>query len=176
MTSEILSDPHTRAAIDIVNGIPEGWQFLRTFEPEEGKGFVFSLSKLPPIGTSLVDAIMDKQSFHSGASLAVLLRSLQYISKQHTDQQLACMNSDLQPPPEAPPQRAPKAHAGETRSHDVTAQFLENMAQNGTPPTADARAQFLALPSNMSLAEQRVQMIKHWNTPMTYFEMRQRFG
>lgn len=46
-----------------------------------------------------------------------------------------------------------------------------------TPEEKEAqRAAFLALPSNMSLAQQCEEMRKHADTPMTYAEMRMRFG
>ncbi len=38
------------------------------------------------------------------------------------------------------------------------------------------REEFLALPSNMSLQKQCEELRKHANTPMTYAEMRERFG
>ena len=38
------------------------------------------------------------------------------------------------------------------------------------------RKEFLALPDNMSLAKQMEELKKHANTPMTYAEMRAKFG
>lgn len=39
-----------------------------------------------------------------------------------------------------------------------------------------ARLKFLALPKDMSLADQYKALEEHKNTPMTYSEMRERFG
>ena len=39
-----------------------------------------------------------------------------------------------------------------------------------------ARLKFLALPTDMSLADQWKGLEEHKNTPMTYSEMRERFG
>lgn len=39
-----------------------------------------------------------------------------------------------------------------------------------------ARLKFLALPTDMSLADQIKALQEHKNTPMTYSEMRERFG
>ena len=39
-----------------------------------------------------------------------------------------------------------------------------------------ARLKFLALPKDMSLADQYKALEEHRNTPMTYSEMRERFG
>jgi hypothetical protein len=39
-----------------------------------------------------------------------------------------------------------------------------------------ARLKFLALPKDMSLADQWKALEEHKNTPMTYSEMRERFG
>ena len=41
---------------------------------------------------------------------------------------------------------------------------------------AATREEFLALPTNMTLAEQWKALERHKNTPMTYSEMRDRFG
>lgn len=39
-----------------------------------------------------------------------------------------------------------------------------------------ARAKFLALPHDMTLKDQYKALAEHKNTPMTYSEMRERFG
>lgn len=43
-------------------------------------------------------------------------------------------------------------------------------------PAPATREEFLALPTNMTLAEQWKALERHKNTPMTYSEMRDRFG
>ena len=129
------------AAMDSVQG---AWEFLRNYEPEEGKGFMFSL--LPPKGQEVQEALMDVHSGHSGASLASLLRHLQAIARSN-------VKNDADPPSVLPSEKpAEKALS------------------------ASAREQFLALGTNMTLHEQIHQLEKHMNTPMTYLEMRQRFG
>lgn len=168
MTSEILSDPSTRAAIVIVNDIPGAWNFFRTFEPEAGKGFVFSFSKISGVGKLIVDEILDKQPFHSGSSLACLMRQLQLVSKHHDDKELRRMVSN--PEPENPPQPATATNVPEAKAETETSPVGSFASRE------EAREAFLALPKDMPLGEQYVQLAAHWKTPMTYMEMRERFG
>ena len=128
------------AALSTVDG---AWEFLRNYEPEEGKGFMFST--LPPKGREIEDALMRVNPSHSGASLALLMRHMQSIART---QQASAADA-------APPAKEAAPHSSSTD---------------------EKRSEFLALGKNMTLPEQIHEFHKHWNTPMTYMEMRQRFG
>lgn len=148
-------DSTTREAIAIVHNIPDGWSFFRSsFEPERGYAF----SKLPPVGVAIQDAICAKQPFHSGSSLACLMRVLQFLSKQHSDGALGDMGPDV------------SAAAG------ATAMVQPQKAEHESKEKENDRSAFLSLPSDMSLSDQISALHTHWNTPMTYMEMRTRFG
>lgn len=125
------------AALCSVDG---AWDFLRNYEPEEGKGFMFS--SLPEKGQQIQDALIRVNPGHSGASLALLIRHLQLIARTRHDVKVA--KSDV--------------------------------AQDPTDGVAEKRTEFVALGNSMTLAEQWDQLVKHKDTPMTYMEMRERFG
>lgn len=62
----------------------ELWEWLRDFEPEEGKGFMFSSSpELDRIQSKMAEDPISGS--HSGASYGSMMRHMQYIAKQSYD-------------------------------------------------------------------------------------------
>lgn len=171
-TSHLLSDPHIRSAIRIVNGIPGAWEFFRSFEPKEGEGYLFS--KLTPLGCSIQDAICNEQTFHSGPSLAGMMRALQFVSKHHSNAELLSLEHE----PEVAESSSASAEGARTQAGlgEPSAAGSETTIASAPQTMAAQREAFLALPNNMSLADQMSELANHWNTPMSYMEMRMRFG
>lgn len=64
---------------EAVTSVEGGWEFLKTYEPPEGKGFIFST----PTGKAkeIEDAVLERYGGHSGGSFAQTMRVLQYIAK-----------------------------------------------------------------------------------------------
>lgn len=60
--------------------------------------------------------------------------------------------------------------------HHKEERAKELIRQGVLKEPAATREEFLALPTNMTLAEQWKALERHKNTPMTYSEMRDRFG
>ena len=84
---EFIRDPHSRSMIQ--NGYRtisqlELWDWLRNYEPEPGRGFMFSSSPN-------VDRIMHHMESqpdapgHSGSSFGYTMRNLEYIAKHGMD-------------------------------------------------------------------------------------------
>lgn len=62
----------------------ELWNFLSTFEPEEGKGFMFSdCEEINKICQKMEE--LPNPPGHSGASFGVTMRHLQFIAKNGLD-------------------------------------------------------------------------------------------
>jgi hypothetical protein len=66
-----------------VSAVEGGWEFLKTYEPPEGQGFMFSTP--PPKLKEIDDEISKRYGGHSGASYAMTMRTLQYIAKNGWD-------------------------------------------------------------------------------------------
>ena len=63
-------------AVDSVEG---GWDFLKTFVPEEGKGFMFTEHEM-------ITKITNKMEIgHSGSSFGWTMRQLEFIAKKGMD-------------------------------------------------------------------------------------------
>lgn len=100
----------------------------------------------PPKMKEIETAVLDSYGGHSGASYGCTVRVLQYIASGGWDE-FAKQTLDEYGPPK------PK---GETME--------------------EKRKRFLALPHNMTLQEQFKAMEEFKDVPMTYWEMRERFG
>ena len=84
---EFIESSHTRRMIEngyqAVNSL-ELWDFLSKFEPEEGKGFMFTdHHEINRIGEKMEE--LPNSPGHSGASFACTMRHLQYIAKHGLD-------------------------------------------------------------------------------------------
>jgi len=84
---EFIQSQHTRNMIE--NGYRavdclELWDFLSTFEPEEGKGFMFTQSdEINKIGKKMEE--LPNSPGHSGSSFGFTMRHLQFIAKNGID-------------------------------------------------------------------------------------------
>ena len=84
---EFIESQHTRNMIEngyqAVNSL-ELWDFLSSFEPEEGKGFMFSdCEEINKIGKKMEE--LPNSPGHSGASFGFTMRHLHYIAKNGLD-------------------------------------------------------------------------------------------
>lgn len=68
-----------KAGFDAVSSVEGGWETMKTYEPPEGKGFMFST----PTGKmkEIHDAVLESYGGHGGGSYADTMRLLQYIAK-----------------------------------------------------------------------------------------------
>jgi len=62
----------------------ELWSWLKTYEPEEGKGFMWSNHQNISLIGKKMDSLPDSPG-HSGSSFAFTMRHLQYIAKNGID-------------------------------------------------------------------------------------------
>lgn len=129
------------AGFKAVQSVEGGWEFLKTYEPPDDKGFMFSDS----IGKrkEIDDAISNRYGGHSGASYGWTMRVLEKIAKD----------------------------GWETYAKDVLG---KNPVKKESKE--EKRARFLALPKDMSLEQQTKAWEEFMDVPMTYAEMRERFG
>jgi hypothetical protein len=66
-------------AYNAVSSVDGGWEFMKTFTPEDKKGFMFSTHPmLTKIGEKLDDG-------HSGSSYGWTMRNIEYIAKHGID-------------------------------------------------------------------------------------------
>ena len=84
---EFIESIHTRHMIEngyqAVNCL-ELWDFLSKFDPEEGKGFMFTdCNEINRIGEKMEE--LPNSPGHSGSSFAFTMRHLQYIAKHGLD-------------------------------------------------------------------------------------------
>jgi hypothetical protein len=123
----------------------DGWDFLKSYEPPSGEGFMF-VRNPPAKMQEIENAVIQAYSGHSGGSYGCTMRILQSIAKGGWDA-FAKESLDEYGPPK------PK---------------VETMEEK--------RKRFLALPHNMTL-EQQVKAVEEFkDVPMSYSEMRERFG
>jgi hypothetical protein len=157
-------------AVDSVEG---GWEFLRTYDPPEDKGFMFSL----PTGkrAEIDEAISARYGGHSGSSYGWTMRNLEAIAKMGWE---SWAKDVLQ---------MRKRQARTSTPRNPLTQDFEQFLNMISPRTKDCkpdttltpeqkREKFLALPTNMTLDEQAKALRELGDVPMTYFEMRSRFG
>lgn len=84
---EFISDLHTRKMI--ANGYQaisqlEMWSWLRNYEPEDGRGFMYSSSPNLDIIVQKMDSLPNSVG-HSGSSFGFTMRALHYIAKNGID-------------------------------------------------------------------------------------------
>lgn len=106
----------------------------------------FMFSKPPPKQEEIDAAIEKRYGGHSGSSYGMTMRILQYIAKNGWD----------------------------TYAKDVLNKY--GPPKNKEETMEDKRKRFLALPKNMTLAEQWKAVMDFKDVPMSYSEMRERFG
>lgn len=81
--------------IDAVTGA-EMWDWLKTYEPEEARGFMFTdHPNLKKISDRMYGG-------HSGSSYGWTMRQLQFIAKNGFDEFVDLVNNDSRPPQRAP--------------------------------------------------------------------------
>jgi hypothetical protein len=152
-----------RAGFEAVESVDGGWEFLRSYTPPADQGFMFSL----PTGKRLDidDAIQNRYGGHSGASYGCTMRVLESIAKEGWEAYAKRMLEKYGPP-----------------SSELT-QFLDAVSPSTKECKPDTsltqeqkREKFLALPTDMSLDEQAKALRELGDVPMSYSEMRSRFG
>jgi len=84
---EFILDPSTR--VMMANGHQaisqlELWSWLRNYEPEDGRGFMYSSSPNLDIISQKMDSLPNSVG-HSGSSFGFTMRSLHYIAKNGID-------------------------------------------------------------------------------------------
>jgi hypothetical protein len=129
-----------------ISSVEGGWDFLKTYDPPQNEGFMF-VSNPPAKLKEIESAVINAYSGHSGASYGITMRILQYIGKYGWD-----------------------VYAKET---------LEKYGppkQKKVETMEEKRKRFLALPTNMTLEEQVKAIEEFKDVPMTYAELRARFG
>lgn len=87
-----------QAGIDAVTGA-EMWDWLNTYEPDAGKGFMYSEH---PNLDKINDRMQKLYNGHSGSSYGWTMRQLQYIAKNGFDAYVDVINGPT-PVPEVPP-------------------------------------------------------------------------
>jgi hypothetical protein len=153
-----------QSAFEAVENVEGGWEFLRTYTPPADQGFMFSL----PTGKRLEidEAISNRYPGHSGASYGCTMRTIEFIAKQGWNAYARDVLSKYGPSPKS----------------EFT-QFLNSISPSTKECKPDTtltpeqkREKFLALPTDMSLDEQCKALRELGDVPMSYSEMRSRFG
>jgi hypothetical protein len=153
------------SAFQAVESVPGGWDFLKTYDPGEG-GFMFSTP--PPKMVEIDRAVNDAYGGHSGASYGCTMRTIQYIARWGWETYARDMLKQYGPPP------SPKTEF--TQFLDAISPNTKDCKLDTTLTPEQKREKFLALPTNMSLDEQAKALRELGDVPMTYAEMRSRFG
>lgn len=83
-----------QSAFEAIESVPDGWEFLRTYDPGHG-GFMFSSP--PPKMEEINKAVLDRYGGHSGASYGMTMRNMEFIAKQGWDAYVARVLSKRQP-------------------------------------------------------------------------------
>jgi hypothetical protein len=123
----------------------------------------------PPPKMAEIDNAVDRlYGGHSGASYGCTMRVLQYIAKYGWDTYARDMIKKYGPPP------PPKTEF--TQFLDSISPSTKDCKLDTTLTPEQKREKFLALPTNMSLDEQAKAIRELGDVPMTYAEMRSRFG
>jgi hypothetical protein len=162
-----------QSGFEAVESVEGGWEFLRTYTPPADQGFMFSL----PTGKRLEidEAISNRYGGHSGASYGMTMRVLEYIAKQGWERYAKDMLNEYGLPPAPAPAPAP-AQSEFQRFLDVISPSTKDCKPDTTLTPAQKREKFLALPHDMTLDEQAKALRELGDVPMTYAEMRMRFG
>lgn len=155
-----------RSAFEAVESVEGGWDFLRSYSPPADQGFMFTLptGKLLDIST----AVENRYPGHSGASYGCTMRVIEYIAKNGWDTYAKEMLDKYGTPPPPMP------------TFNEFLNMISPSTKDCKPDTTltpeQKREKFLALPTNMSLDEQAKALRELGDVPMTYSEMRSRFG
>lgn len=151
-----------QSGFDAVESVGGGWEYLKTYAPPKDQGFMFS----EPTGKRLEieKAIESRYGGHSGASYGWTMRGLERIAKEGWEAYARRTLDAYGPPPLS-------------SSKTELTQFLDAIS----PSTKDCkpeqkREKFLALPTDMSLDDQAKALRELDDVPMSYSEMRSRFG
>lgn len=67
-------------AYKAISSVDGGWEFMRTYTPEEGLGFMFS--EPPPLLIQINEAINSLYDAHSGMSYGEIMRQMEFIAKK----------------------------------------------------------------------------------------------
>ncbi len=156
-----------QSAFEAVESVEGGWEFLRTYTPPADQGFMFS----PATGKrkEIDEAIESGYPGHSGASYGCTMRTLEMIAKQGWDTYARSMLRKYGPPP-------PSSKSEFTQFLDTISPSTKDIKLDTSLTPEQKREKFLALPTNMTLDEQAKALRELGDVPMTYFEMRSRFG
>ncbi len=73
-----MSKTMVEDAYNAVSKTEGGWEFLKTYEPESGKGFMFSSHEM----LGRISSNMKMHDMHSGSSYAWTMRQVEYIAKK----------------------------------------------------------------------------------------------
>ncbi len=157
-----------QSGFEAVCSVEGGWEHLRTYEPPEDKGFMFS--RPPPKGQEIEDAVLHRYSGHSGASFGCTMRVLQLIARVGWDEYAKDVLRQYGPPPRS------AANVEFNQFLDAISPSTKDCKPDTTLTPEQKREKFLALPTNMTLDEQAKALRELGDVPMTYFEMRSRFG
>lgn len=173
-----------QAGFEAMESVEGSWEFLRTYEPPEDKGFMFSL----PTGKMLEinAAIENRYPGHSGSTYGITMRILQHIAKNGWDTYAKEILHTYGPPATPKEQTAEKEKRLANAKNRSNVEF-ESFLNVISPSTKDCkpdetltmeqkREKFLALPHDMTLDEQAKALRELKDVPMTYAEMRMRFG
>ncbi len=154
-----------QSAFEAVESVEGGWEFLRTYTPPEDQGFMFSLSTGKR--KEIDEAIENRYPGHSGASYGCTMRAIEFIAKNGWEAYVDVLRKNGPPP----------------STKDEFTQFLNVISPSTKDIKLDTsltpeqkREKFLALPHDMTLDEQAKALRELGDVPMTYFEMRSRFG
>jgi hypothetical protein len=135
-------------AFKSIESVKGGWEFMASDDPGEG-GFMFGRSKNQATRDAIDDAMNKNDTCgHSGASYGMSMRTMQYLAKNGWPAFIKYWWPEYKDPAEA--------------------EAVANAKKQ--------REEFLALPKDMTLEEQFIAIEKYKNVPMSYSEMRERFG
>ena len=155
-----------QSAFEAVESVEGGWEFLRSYTPPENQGFMFSSS--PGKRQEIDDAISNRYPGHSGASYGLTMRVIESIAKKGWEAYAKDMLFTYgTPPPQAPTFK---------EFLDIISPGTKDIKLDTSLTPEQKREKFLALPTNMSLDEQAKALRELGDVPMTYSEMRSRFG
>lgn len=152
-----------QAGFDAVESVEGGWEYLKNYEPPANQGFMFSLAEGK---RKEIDAAIEaKYPGHSGASYGITMRNLQYIAK---------IGWDAYAKEKLAKYGRPKAELKEFL--DMISPATKDVKEDTALTPEQKREKFLALPTDMSLDEQAKALRELGDVPMSYYEMRMRFG
>jgi hypothetical protein len=155
-----------QSGFEAVESVEGGWEFLRTYTPPEDQGFMFSL----PTGKrkEIDEAISNRYPGHSGASYGCTMRTIEFIAKNGWNAYARDVLRKYGSPPDSKSEF--------TQFLDAISPSTKDIKLDTSLTPEQKREKFLALPTNMSLDEQAKALRELGDVPMTYAEMRSRFG